>query len=580
MSLVKNLNLNEMQAKLLLDMKAKTINALAMFRPAANQEEFFKTFSMDMILEVLLGGGNRAGKSLCAAAAIAAFLLNQPITFNDGSQHHMRPERWRHDAVKVWIIGYDWRHIGKTLYRLLFKPDAFRIIRDQKTGKLRAWNPNLPEDKDLFTLTRPSPPFIRFGDLIGGDSGVSWENKKERQISACEFVHDGTRVEFFASTGSKPQGDPAHLIWMDEKIEDESWYSELLIRLADHRGRLLWTTWPTTAPSAAMTEAAERAENQRGKKNQKTFSFLFRGSDNPFTKSEHRDAILDTMDEDTRAARDEGKLGTERWRVYSRFSKYVHRVLAPDVAGDDELAKVVRQHNGVPADWTRYLILDPGTVNPAVLFVAIPPPKYGDFIVPYDELYLKNTPAKPLAEAIAAKTKGTYFEDFIIDSHAARQTPMGFDGTIGSNYEKEFAAAGLRCRRHGSRFSFGSDNVEGRILRVQGSLNIRGDGTPQLRLIGCVNLIVQLEHYRWASDPKGNPIDKPAKSQKIDLANCLEYFISRDDCGYVKPPIHKPEDNTSRDAVMKQISTFFGRTSATKQIDRSVYCGAGEITNL
>lgn len=490
----------------------------------------------------------------------------------------MRPERWRHEAVKIWILGYDWKHIGKTLQRLLFQRDLFRVIRDQKTGKWRTWNPNLPEDADLFHITRAAPPLIRPSDIIGGSDGISWENKKDKQVSAFDLVHDGSRVEFFASTGSKPQGDPAHLIWMDEKIEDESWYSELLVRLIDYRGRLLWTTWPTTAPSAAMSEAAERAELQIGAIDRTSFSFILKGSDNPYTKSIHRDKIFATMDEDTRAARDEGKLGTERWRVYARFSRFVHRVLSNDPGGDDALAKAVREANGIPADWTRYLILDPGTANPAVLMVAIPPPKLGDFVVPYDELYLHYTPAKQLAEAIAAKTKGTFFEDFIIDAHAARQTPMGFDGTIGANYEKEFAAQKLRCRRHGNRFSFGSDNVTGRILRLQGLMNIRGsDGQPTLRVLtsGCPNLIKQLEQYKWQPDPKGNPTDQPAKYQKIDLANCLEYLVSRDDCSYVKPPEQKVADGRSPKEVLKHIRSFFSRDEKVKADDQSVYCGAG-----
>ena len=567
------LQLNELQAKALLEAKAKTINALSLFRPAVHQEEFFETFSLDMILEILLGGGNRAGKSLCAAAAMAAFLKNEPITFHDGRKVYMRPERWRNEAVKVWILGYDWRHIGKTIYRLLFKADAFRIIFDKKTGKLRAWNPANAEDRDLIHLTKPAPPFIVGSDIVGGINGISWENKKENQVLACDLAHDGTRVEFFASTGAKPQGDPAHLIWMDEAISDESWYSELLIRLADHRGRLFWTTWPTTAPSAAMSEAFDRAQQQRGKANRKTFAFRFKGSDNPFTKGEHRDAILATMDEDTRAARDDGALGTERWRVYARFSKWVHRVLGPDPVGDDPLAKAVREHNGIPSDWTRYLILDPGTANPAVLMVAVPPPSLGDFIVPYDELYLHYTPAKPLAEAIAAKTKGTVFEDFIIDSHGARQTPMGFDGTVGENYEKEFAAVGLRCRRRGSMFSFGSDNVPRRIMGVQGTLNLRHDSTPRLRVFGCDVLIRQLENYRWKADPRGNPTDKPDDYQKIDVAQCLEYFVSREDCGYVPPPQSKVEDKRSPDTVMKSLRAIFG--SQPKADDKSVYCGVG-----
>jgi len=566
------LNVNPIQAKILLERKGKVVDALKLFRPTEHQEEFFRTFSLTSVLEVILGGGNRSGKSTCAAVALAAFIRNEPITLRDGTELHMRPEHWRNEALKVWIIGYDWTHIGKTLFRLLFRGDLFRMIRDTKTGKWRAWDPSRPEDADKRQQTRPCPPLIRPSDIKGGDDAISWENKKDRQIKSCEF-HDGTRAEFFASTGAGPQGDPAHVIWIDEKMDNEAWYSELMVRLIDHRGRLLWTTWPTTAPSSAMTEATERAAEQKGKPNQKTYSFVLKGSDNPFTKSDHRDAIMSTMDEDTRRARDEGVLGMDRWRVYNRFSKYVHRAMSQDPAADDELAKCIRGFNGIPYDWTRYLILDPGTANPAVLFVAVPPPKFGDYIVPYDELYMHYTSAKPLAEAIKAKTQGQYFEDFIIDAHAARQTPMGFDGTIGSNYEKEFAACNLRCRRRGSRFSFGSDNVDGRILRLQGVMNINEKGFPKLRILGCPTLVRQLELYKWKSDSARNPLDKPADKQKIDMAQALEYFVSRDDCGYVAPIRQVQDDPRGKDSVMKHFRSFFGKQPKVE--DKSVYCGVG-----
>jgi hypothetical protein len=455
---------------------------------------------------------------------------------------------------------------------LLFKRDLFRVIRDTKTGKWRCWNPALPEDQDKYHLTKASPPLIRLADVVGGENGMSWENKKEKQLSSCELAN-GSRIEFFASTGAMPQGDPAHMIWIDEKIEDESWYSELLVRLIDYRGRLLWTSWPTTAPSAAMTELSERAEKQNGKEDQSSFVFVFKGSDNPYTKSKHRDKIFDTMDEDTRAARDQGVLSRDRWRVYARYSRFVHRVLAPSFEADDALAKEVRALNGIPPNWTRYLILDPGTANPAVLFVAVPPPKLGDYIVPYNELYLHYHDAKQIAEAVASVSKGEVFEDFIIDSHAARQTPMGFDGTIGENYEKEFARAGLMCARRGSRFSFGSDNVIGRILRLQGAFNIRSNGTPQIRIHGCPVLCKQLEHYRWDSDAKGNPTEKPYKYQKIDMAQALEYIVSRDDCGYVLPKPRSKYNPRSLEAVSAAFGSFF--VSKPKK-DQSVWCGAGQ----
>lgn len=560
-------------AKVIQDEKEKSSSAISLFRPTEYQEVFLRKFAEDGPVEFLVGGGNRSGKTTCVAVAMASLILNQPITMRDGSKLHMRPERWRDQPIKCWIVGYDWKHIGKTIYRVLFRPDLFRVIRDQRTGKFRAWDPSREEDKGLFHVTRPSPPLIRMSQIIDGDKGISWMDKKERQISSCTMSHDGTRVEFFPSTGARPQGDPAAAVWLDERIEEDAWYSELLVRLIDNQGRLVWTSWPDTQPSLALSELEKRATEQLGNPEAKAFAYKFKGSDNQYTDNKTRDYVMSTMDEDTRKARDEGTMNLDRWRVYPRFSRFIHRAMSGDESADDKLAKAIRKHNCVPPDWTRYMIFDPGTANPGVLFVAVPPPEFGDFVVPYDEIYAHYQNAEEIAKLIKGKTEGQFFEDFIADAHACRQTPMGFSGTVGENYEKYLAQEKLTCRRHGSHFSYGDDAPLPRIMKTQGSMNIRSCGTPRLRILGCPKLCEQLEVYRWAADAKGNPIDKPYQYQKVDLAVCLEYFFSRSDCVYVKRQNATPEDRRSPKSVAAAINQFLGTTPKKK--DDSVYCGAG-----
>jgi len=560
-------------------------NALSMFRPSEHQEQFFLAFERDKLDEILLGGGNRAGKTLCASVAIASAALNHPITFRDGSKHSMRPARWMGEPLKIWIVGFDWSHIGKTLHRLLFKKGGFRVIKDKDSKKYRCWNP----DKDRYADTRPSPALIRNEDLQGGEEGIAWENKKENQISKCVIKYDETDIQFFPSTGALPVGDPAHIVWIDEAIADGGWYTELLARLFDYDGRLLWTAWPDTVPSDEMSSLQDEAAAQKAKAdgNQTSFHFILSGDDNRFTAGDGRDRKLKRMPPDVRAARGQGLNNNDRWKMYPRFNKYLHRVYGPDDSKDDLLAKTIRE-KGVPCDWTRYLILDPGTANPAILFVAIPPPKFGDYVVPYDELDLPYTSARPLAEAAAAKagitavSAGHVFEEFIADFHACRVTPMGFDGTIGENYEKEFARVGLKSRRRGTRFTPGSDNVTTRIMRVQGMMHVNAEGFPRLRIVSsnCPTLIRQLEIARWAQDKFRNPIDKPSSSQRLDMSTCLEYFASRDDCGYFMPPPQPTQDKRTREYLMNTIKLQLGRSIDTKAPDRSVYCGAGAVEAL
>lgn len=577
--MTEKLNISDTAAQALIAAKGRFSSTLEMFRPTEKQEPFFLAMELDYIIEMLLGGGNRAGKSICATICMASFILNRPVTFNDGSKHHMRPERWRNEALKIWIVGYDWKHIGKTMHRLLFESGLYRIIRDQKTGKWRAWNPEDPAEASLKYITTKSPPIIRMTEVVGGHDGMSWENKKEKQISRFEVNHDGTSIQFFPSTGARPQGDPANVIWIDEAIEDDSWYTELQVRLMDDDGRLMWTAWPDVAPTEAMSKLEERAAKQAGKPRQRAFHIVLKGSDNPFTQGEHRDYLISTMSEDEASARDGGAMNKGRWRIYPNFDEYVHRLMTKDPGKDDVLAKAVREAGGIPPEWTRYLILDPGTINPGVLMVAFPPPSLGDFIVPFDELNLHNVDADRLAQAVAAKTKGTYFEDFIIDSHAARQTPMGVDFTIGENYEKAFAKYGLRSRRRGARFSFGSDNVLTRIFGLRGRFNIRTDGTSQIRIDtdACPTLVSQLKSYRRKSTPDRKPMEEPASGQKNDIAVCLEYLISRDDCGYVNVPTPGKPVKDHKAEVMKSLNVLLGRTDDKKPASRTVFCGAGTI---
>jgi hypothetical protein len=568
---------SEIEKKAILHQKGKVVNALDLYRPTEFQEPFFLAMEKTDVMEVLLAGGNRSGKSVCASIVMASILLNKPVTFRDGSKHYMRPERWRSEALKIWLVGMNWDHIGKTFHRLLFKPGLFRVIRDQQTGKWRSWDPSRPGEAEQQANTRPSPPLLRSDDVEGGESGFAWEDKKANQFKAFEMANDKTRIESFPSTGeSPPMGDPVNIIWIDEAIENGKWYAELLVRLIDLRGRLLWTAYPSTAPSAEMSAIEERALEQVVTKDQTTYHFVLDGSKNPFTASKHRDKIMATMDEDELAARDRGVSNNDRWRMYPRFSKFVHRAYGPDDSKDDAIGRVLR--NGVPANWTRYLILDPGTANPGVLFVAIPPSHLGDFIVPYDELYLHYTSAEPLAKAIAAKLgitpkhNGDVIEEMIADFRACRQTPAGFAGTIGQNYEKYFEQYGIKSRRHGSRFTPGSDDPYPRIMRVQGIMNLRHDGTTRLRILGCPHLVKQLERARWEKTSKGDPSDKPAQHQQIDISTCLEYFVSRDDCGYFAPPPQQPKGVPDHRSVVANLQKQLGVVSKESS-SNSIVCG-------
>lgn len=602
--------MNTQAARGLLELRDRMTNALALFRPTIAQEQFFRAVMADQLLEVAVNGRNRGGKTVAVAIWFASVILDEPVTMRNGEKLYMRPRRWADEAMLCWVVGYDWRHIGETMYRVLFQPGLFRIIRDQKTREWRSYDPTNPDDKHRKHESKPSPPLIRMSDIVDGEDGMSWQDKKDRQVSAFQLKKDLTRVVFYVSTGEVPQGNPVHVIWVDENIESAGHYPEWMMRLVDHEGRLVWSSYPGRDSTGRFEELLERAKDQREREGEPptAISFQFRRGDNPYTENKTLDAALATMSEEEAAARGDGESNPGRFLMYPTFSIVIHRVMGENPDGDDMVAAAIRQCNGIPSDWTRYLILDPGNANCGLLKVAIPPPSFGvvtddrdrqvsAWVIPYHEFFLHNLNADDVAAIVAAESKGEVFEDFTCDAHAHRTTPMGFAGiTIGGNYERAFGRVGLRCQRRGSTFSMGGDDTKlrssllrslMRIVTVRGH-RIGPGGTntieaPRLRLMNffrdnqwmpaCPILTRQLLRFKRAKDAEGNPLDEASPRQKPhDLVDCLEYAAIKRDLIYVPGSSAPKTQMTLADVVRMEMKTF-GMESKPKE--PSIYCGAG-----
>lgn len=547
------------QIKAIVEAKSRAMNALSLFRPLPHQEKFLREMNMQSVMECLLSGGNRSGKSVTTAVWMASLLLDKPIITETGEEIYARPERWRGEGLLVWGVGYDWKHIGETLYRLLFKAGAFAIIKDKATGKWRAFDP--VGDKERDVEKRKAPPLIPTSEI---DPGTwDWENKKAKQLHSVTFKSDGTRLVFYPSTAEVAQGNPVHAIWVDENIENVSHYPEWLMRLTDYQGKIIWTTWPTTEPSPAMLGIKDRAEEQRGGHSPSALYHQFKGSENPHTQNAHREAALATMSPEERAARDAGTFQMDGWLMYPRFNKSLHSALRGDPAADDRLARAIREHNGIPGNWTRYLALDPGTAHPAILLLAVPPPmEFGDYAVPYFELYPGRADADQLAEKLRRESEGQRFETFIADYRAARQTAPGLGFSIGDNYSRAFHQRDIRSENTGTSFAPGIDIPEVRIGMLQSWMNIRPDGTTKLRIFGCPVLCDQLEKYRRKATPDRKPTDKPADGQQIDVATCLEYLAGHQPRFVAREPLmREPAGLAAWNAFVKANSNSTGGKS-------------------
>src|SRR5262249_56857076 len=124
--------------------------------------------------------------------------------------------KYRKGVMRIYCVGKDQKHIGQVMYPLLFKEGAFRIIKDKKTGRWRAWN-----EKDPRKDAKPAPPLIPPRYI----AEIAWENKKE-SVPSVVTLKNGTVMCFFSSNGKPPQGIPIHLPCLTEAIHHDHSFRE------------------------------------------------------------------------------------------------------------------------------------------------------------------------------------------------------------------------------------------------------------------------------------------------------------------------------------------------------------------
>lgn len=541
------------------ELKSIQHDGLLLFRPTKKQEEILKSISLDNIFEVLIDGGNRSGKTTLAAVFFASFVRNEPITTWSGEKIHCRPQAKRNRPITAWVIGDHLRHIGMTIYRLLLDPEpsdpAFKVVKDTVTGGLRAWSPEqYPDDWSRENECRPSPPLIP-EHLLDGD--IEWAPGRKQANEFRSFkLKNGSQVFAFASSGEVKQGDNCDLIWNDENIINKWYYEEWLNRLRNTSGMSLWSTIPRDSChkySEVMQRLDdEQSEVDRGEKEDHE-RYGFHGTismfDSPFIPQQQKDLALQQMGDRDVMVRIYGKMSTRLISIYQDYNPGLHCAVFGDDR-DDEVARILSENSFVPpADWTRELILDPGTQKPAILLGAVPPPHLWHdnepYFVVYREIFIRRATPEQLAKQVLQTEAGFKFERFIIDGQMGRQKPPGFVETVEYQYTKAFMKAGLFCRQSDYEFTIGDSDFSRRSKQVMHAMRVRPCRRPQLRIINqaCPNLVKQLNTNVRKTTPDGEPTEEPAANQVDDLRVCLEYWISRRPTHYA----HDVDDRSQDD---------------------------------
>ena len=507
--------LRELQAEI----NDRRIESLRLYRASPLQERMHAS----MASERLVIGGNRSGKTISAAVEVARAAVGC-------DPYNKYPKS---DAV-IAVVGRSYSHLGMVCVPYLLRADRFKIIRDSRTQQWRAFDP--VSDASRKAEAKPAPPLIP-PRLI---KSISWIQKSANYANCIELTN-GTRIFFFSAESEPPQGFAADLVWLDEDIPQDNLIPELQARLADRKGRLLWSAMPHSRSESllGLSERADRAA-ENGGENPTIEKFILRFLDNAHIDNEEKAKAIErwaAAGEDVVRMRSEGEFLTDSVLVYPRFNMAVQGMDRSQLP------------NGmIPPEWTRYLAVDPGHQVCAVLFLAVPPD--GSCAVLYDELYIRQCSAITFGEKLAEVVKGQTFYQFVIDMHGGRLRDIGSGRQVVVQYVEELRKHGVRSLTTGSAFMAGCDDIAARTSAVRSALHIRPDGNTRLRVLrgACPNLERELKRYRKKTIMvNGVPVvgDEPNTKGECHAVQCMEYLIASD-------PKYVPQKKTDLEAEMPQ----------------------------
>jgi hypothetical protein len=497
-------SIKELQAEI----RERKSEALRLYRPNQNQEAIHACPAS----EVLVIGGNRSGKSLCTFVEDARCVTGQ-------DPYNKYP---RENGILV-IVGKDWKHIGLTVVPYLFRPGAFRIIKDEQTGEWRAFDPTTDEPRRSEAKRAPAlipPRMIK---------KVSWVLKSANYMQCCTLVN-GWEIHFFSSEGEPVQGFQCDRVHIDEDINNENWVPELLARIVDRRGKFCWSAMPHSTNNAllGMKERADASEMALGEESS-IRQFKLRFLDNPYLDPAEKKKSIErwaAVGEDVLRMRSEGDFITDSVLVYPTFDMRIHGFDRADL-----------KDGQIPYDWCRYAVIDPGHAVTAVLFAAVPPNE--DYWLVYDQLYLRQCNALIFGEHFEKKVKGFHWHAFIIDAHGGRLRDIGSGRLPVEQYTEQLVHRQIRSEVTGASFLAGCDDIIARTESTRNALHIRPSGTPLLRVLrnSCPDLEREIKRYRkLVNYVAGTAIvtDRPNTKGEVHLCQCLEYL-----CAY-RPHYHRP----------------------------------------
>jgi hypothetical protein len=540
-----------------------TQEALHIYRPQPQQ----LPVHLSTAIELIVRGGKRSGKTSCCAVEFASRVLGQKLTGPDGQQLPLKyPVSKPSDPCLYWIIGWDTRHIGETIFPKLFMPGLFRIIKDEKTKQWRIWNRANPADAARKAESQPAEPLIP-PRMIKQDTWC-WDEAASNTFKSVELVNGAKICAYISSARHPKQGDAVHGIWIDEDIQIPTHLKEWQDRLTDEDGWLLWSVWPH-AKNPALVNLLQKAEREKEENLPKPRLEAFKlvMTDNQYIGEASKENSLARMDtEEDIARRNEGELLMDHLSMYPDYLAQIHHIRPGEsIPGDKSpksiVERILEKNGRLPAEWTHYVSCDPSHTRTALHLMVVPPPEWqdqflGELIIVFTELVVRHRSAAGLADDVLPLVQGVNLEAMIMDRNAGRQTHAGRDEATIELYNQAFAAKRIVSRTSGSNFIPGCNEPQQRYTAVRAYLKPNERGHARLLFVENRTGMTQREFTSYVKktenfDGEPVPLDQPANPRVHDCMASLEYGVTYLDQrfkagdAYVAPREFQPEGSPS-----------------------------------
>lgn len=499
-------------------------DSLRLYQALPHCEAFHRSDARQRIIV----GSNRSGKTTATCWEIAAAARGEHPYLD-----------YPKGGLEIYLVAKDGRQIGEVWWRKL-TGSAFDIIRDTETDEWRTFRPWDKADRERQHEKIPAPPLLPEWTWKGKPV---WEDKGLGIPRLLELLN-GTRIHFFTGNAKPPMGTAIDLAAFSEEIGSTIWYAEIMARLVQKRGRFIWDATPL-AGSEGLYDLHLRAEKESVKERPLVTEHFMHIEANPHIDAQAKQEFSEQLtDPEQHLIRYEGKFPGSLLHIFPEWSLKQHGVELPT----DSEGRTM----GIPKEWTRYVIVDPGNTVCAVLFAAVPPEKFGEYVYLYDELYLQPClNADHFADQLQHKLQTDLAYDFIIDGFGSQRTEHGTGETVVQQYARALAKRGVRCHIRGSEFYMSYPEAKAGNLAVHDWLHVRRQtGNTKLRVLcnknsdGVLvcrlpNFDFEMKHYRKKQRADGVILDEPY-GKHDHLVSCLRFLREYDPKWHSVPESQSP----------------------------------------